>query len=102
MTTRPLGSKHHAWSALALAVSLTGADAVAPADTLSDLKEQTEALRRKVNDLEHPHRKPAPTIVGTPGHIPGSFRLPGSTTSLKLGGTGNVIAPLSALPPRAD
>src|SRR2546425_13297934 len=85
-TNGPLGSKHRAWSALALAVSLTGADAAARADTLSDLKEQTEALRRKVNELEDAQRKPAPTGVVTGGDIPGSFRLPGSTTSIKLGG----------------
>src|SRR6266849_5561892 len=86
MTTRPLGSKNHAWSALALAVSLTGADAVARADTLSDLREQTEALQRKVNELEDTQRKTAPTGAVTGGDIPGSFTLPGSDTSIKLGG----------------
>ena len=80
MTTRPLGSKHHAWSALALAVSLTGAGAAARADTLSDLREQTEALQRKVNELEEAQRKTAPTG----GAIPGSFTLPGSNTSINL------------------
>src|SRR2546425_4145351 len=86
MTTRPLGSKHHAWSALALAVSLTGADAVARADTLSDLREQTDALQRKVNELEEAQRKTAPTGAVTASAIPGSFTLPGSNTSIKLGG----------------
>jgi outer membrane DcaP-like protein len=86
MITRPLGSKHHAWSALALAVSLTGAGAVARADALSDLREQTEALQRKVNELEAAQQKTAPTGVVTGGAIPGSFTLPGSNTSIKLGG----------------
>src|SRR2546425_8959715 len=86
MTTRPLGLKHHAWSALAFAVSLTGAGAVARADTLSDLREQTEALQRKVNELEEAQKKTAPTSVVTGGAIPGSFALPSSNTSLKLGG----------------
>src|SRR2546425_6289902 len=81
-TNGPLGWKHRAWSALALAVSLTGAGAAARADTLSDLREQTEALQRKVNELEDAQRKTAPTG----GDIPGSFRLPGSNTSIKLGG----------------
>src|SRR5260221_3530860 len=81
-----LGSKHDAWSALALAVSLTGADAVARADTLSDLKERTDTLQRRVNELENTQQKTAPTGVVTGGDIPGSFRLPGSTTSIKLGG----------------
>ena len=49
-TSRPLGSKHHALSALALAVSLASASA-AHADALSDLKDQTETLQRKVTDL---------------------------------------------------
>src|SRR6266550_3029126 len=79
-------NKHHAWSALALAVSLTGAGAAARADTLSDLREQTDALQRKVNQLEDAQRKPVPTGAVTGGAIPGSFTLSGSDTSIKLGG----------------
>ncbi len=88
MTTinRPLGLKHHAWSALTLAVSLTGIGAVARADTLSDLKEETEALQRKVSELENAQQKAASTDAVTGGSMPGSFKLPGSTTSIKLGG----------------
>jgi len=87
MTTHgPLGLKHHAWSALTLAVSLTGACAVARADALSDLREQTEALQRKVNELENARQKTAPAGAVTGGDIPGSFKLPGSNTSIKLGG----------------
>src|SRR5258707_6344689 len=104
MTTinRPLGSKHHAWSALALAVSLTGADPVARADTLSDLKERTDALQRRVNELENTLHKTAPTGVVTGGDIPGSFRLPGSTTSIKLGGYVKFDAVYSHITPRVD
>ncbi len=83
---KPLVSKHHAWSALALAVSLTGVGAVARADALSDLREQTEALQRKVNELENAQRKTAPDSAVTAGSTPGSFRLPDSSTSIKLGG----------------
>lgn len=36
-TNSPSGSKHKAWSALTLAVSLAGASTVAHADALSDL-----------------------------------------------------------------
>ena len=64
-TNGPLGSKHRAWSALALAVSLTGAGAVARADALLDLREQTEALQRKVNELEDAQKKTAPASVVT-------------------------------------
>jgi outer membrane DcaP-like protein len=85
-TNRPLGSKHRAWSALALAVSLTGASAIAHADTLSDLKEQTEALQRKVAELESAQQKAASNGAVTGGSMPGSFKLPGSDTSIKLGG----------------
>ena len=85
-TSRPLGSKHHAWGALTLAASLTGASAIAHADTLSDLKEQTETLQRKVTELENAQNKRAPNGAVTEGAMPGSFKLPGSTTSIKLGG----------------
>ena len=83
---KPLVLKHHAWSALTLAVSLTGVGAVARADALSDLREQTEALQRKVNELENTQRKTASDSALTAGSTPGSFRLPGSSTSIKLGG----------------
>lgn len=41
---KPLVLKHHALSTLTLAVSLTTAGAVARADALSDLREQTPIL----------------------------------------------------------
>jgi hypothetical protein len=69
-------------ASIALAVSLACANAIAHADTLSDLKEQTETLQRKVAELENARQKPAVTE----GSIPGSFKLPGSDTSIKLGG----------------
>ncbi len=73
-------------SALALAISLAGASAVARADALSDLKEQTETLQRKVTDLENSQRRSAPDNAVTGGATPGSFKLPSSNTSIKLGG----------------
>jgi hypothetical protein len=69
-------------TSIALAVSLTCASADAHADTLSDLKEQTETLQRKVTELENAQQKPAMTG----GNVPGSFKLPGSDTSIKFGG----------------
>src|SRR6266850_5224437 len=77
-------TKHQAL--MALAVSLTCASAVARADTLSDLKEQTETLQRKVTELENARQKAASNNAVTGGSIPGSFKLPGSDTSIKLGG----------------
>ena len=85
-SSKPLVSKHRGWSALTLAVSLAGAGAVARADDLSDLKEKTEALQRQVDELENAQRKTAADSPVTPGSTPGTFRLPGSDTSIKLGG----------------
>src|SRR6266705_1391490 len=83
---KPLVLKHHALSTLTLAVSLTAAGAFARADALSDLREQTEVLQRKVNELESAQRKTAPDSALTAGSTPGSFRLPDSSTSIKLNG----------------
>src|SRR6266481_6388544 len=49
-------------------------------------RSRARALQRAVNELEDAQRKSAPTGVVTGGDIPGSFRLPASTTSIKLGG----------------
>ncbi len=83
---KPLVLKHHALSTLTLAVSLTAAGAFARADALSDLREQTEVLQRKVNELESAQRKTAPDSALTAGSTPGSFKLPDSSTSIKLSG----------------
>lgn len=85
-TKRPSSSKHRAWSALALGISLAGASAVAHADALSELKEQTETLQRKVAELENAQQKTASNGAVTGGSAPGSFKLPDSDTSIKLGG----------------
>jgi Porin subfamily len=56
-TNRPLGLNHHALKALAVAVSLSGMSSIAHAED---------------------------AVTG--GSMPGSFKLPGSDTSVKLGG----------------
>src|SRR3989449_9405876 len=99
-TNGPLGSKHRAWSALALAVSLTGAGAVARADALLDLREQTEALQRKVNELEDAQKKTAPASVVTGGAVPGSFTLPRSNTPLQFCGDVKFCGVFSRTPHR--
>ena len=81
-----LGSKPRALSAFALALTLAGAGAAAHADALSDLKDQTDALQRKVAELENSRQKTAQDNAVTGGSLPGSFKLPGSDTSIKLGG----------------
>jgi hypothetical protein len=72
-----------AWSAIALAASLAGTGSPARADALSDLREETEALQRKVSELEAAQKR-SDAVTG--GSMPGSFKLPGSETSIKLGG----------------
>jgi hypothetical protein len=74
--------------------ALTGGIAVrAHADPLQDLKDQVDALLKKVAALEQKQRvdaaapaKPAPADVVTGGSTKGSFKLPGSNTSVTLGG----------------
>ena len=73
----------HAWSAIALAASLAGTASAARADALSDLGAETEALQRRVSELEASRKK---TDAVTAGSMPGSFKLPGSETSVKIGG----------------
>ena len=72
-------------------VAVAALSALAPsahADTIEDLKAQIEALSNKVAELE---RRPAnaataPAGAVTGGATKGSFKLPGSDTSVTLGG----------------
>lgn len=79
----------------AICVALSGGLlALAPAahaDTISNLKAQIEALQQRVNELAAAQQAatkapPAPANVVTGGATPGSFKLPGSNTSVKIGG----------------
>jgi len=58
------------------------------ADEVNDLKEQIEALSQKVQIIETQKAQPAviPANVVTGGDFPGSYKLPGSNTSFKVGG----------------
>ena len=58
------------------------------ADEVSDLKAQIEALSQKVQQIEVQKAQPAviPANVVTGGDFPGSFKLPGSNTSMSIGG----------------
>lgn len=92
------------WSVVvATGISLAAVAPLARADTLSELKEQVDALQRKVLELESAQKKadeeaarraaepqakaavPLPGVV-TGGATKGSFKLPGSDTSVTLGG----------------
>ena len=77
----------------AIAVGLGGFATAAEADTLQDMKAQIEALQKKVLELEQKQQTAeqkqaaaAPDNVVTGGATKGSFKLPGSNTSVTLGG----------------
>jgi outer membrane DcaP-like protein len=79
--------------ALAIAIGAGGPAITARADELQDLKAQVEALQKKVGELETKQetaeKKQAaavPDNVVTGGATKGSFKLPGSNTSVTLGG----------------
>ena len=79
--------------ALAIAIGVGGTASAVRADELQDLKAQIEALKKKVGELEikqeATEKKQAaavPDNVVTGGATKGSFKLPGSNTSVTLGG----------------
>ena len=78
---------------LAIAIGLCVPTTAARADELQDLKAQLEALKKKVGELEMKQETAekkqaaaAPDNVVTGGATKGSFKLPGSNTSVTLGG----------------
>lgn len=88
--TRPFKAKV---LCVAIAASLAGFMAPASADTASDLevlKAQIEALQQSIAALEQKQADTAkavsPANTVTAGTTPGSFKLPGSETSVKFGG----------------
>ena len=77
------------------AMALCAAAATAQADTLSELKAPIDALRKKVEELEQKQAQPAPVAAPAPAAAPsavtagatkGSFKLPGSDTSITISG----------------
>ncbi|WP_300655065.1 hypothetical protein, partial [Pseudomonas sp.] len=88
--TRPFKAKV---LCVAIAASLAGFMVPASADTASDLealKAQIEALQQSIAALEQKQVETAkavsPANTVTAGTAPGSFKLPGSDTSVKFGG----------------
>lgn len=72
--------------AVLMAAALVSAPAFA--DELADLKAALSKLQAKVEQMES-QQKSAPAMpanVVTGGDLPGSFKLPGSDTSIKIGG----------------
>jgi len=88
--------------ALGITVGLGGLSSAARADTLEELKTQIEVLQKKVVELEQKQDKAeqkqaaaAPSNAVTGGATKGSFRLPGSNTSVTLGGYAKLDAVFS-------
>src|SRR5438477_536453 len=77
---------------IAIAMSFVAASIAARANTLEDMKEQIEALQKKVLELEQKQQTTeqkeadAAQRVVTAGATKGSFKLPGSNTSVTFGG----------------
>jgi outer membrane DcaP-like protein len=79
--------------AVAIAIAFGATGTAAGADELQELKAQIEALQKKVSELEQKQEKSeqrqtvaSPDNVVTGGSTKGSFKLPGSSTSVTLGG----------------
>ena len=86
-----------------LAVVLGSTSVTARADALSDLKAQIEALQQQVNALAKQQEQQqatapaaAPSQAVTGGATPGSFKLPGSNTSVVIGGYAKLDAVISS------
>ena len=76
----------------AVAAGLAGMAPGAEAQSISELKDQIDVLQRKVAEIEPEQVQakkeppPLPANVVTQGSMPGSFKLPDSGTSIKIGG----------------
>jgi hypothetical protein len=89
-------------SCLAIAAALCGAASDARADPVQELKAQVDLLVQKIADMEQKQRAaesspPAapPANAVTAGATKGSFKLPGSDTSVTLGGYAKLDAVFS-------
>ena len=82
-------SRSTAWS-LAAAGFLVQLPLFAHADVAPDVQAQLDALTKKMEALEKAQSAAPPPAAAsnavTGGDLPGSFKLPGSKTSVKLGG----------------
>jgi hypothetical protein len=86
------------------AVALLSAPPAAQADELADLRANQELLQRRIDQLA---QAPAPAGPGAPtlaGSFPRSFLIPGTDTSLRVGGfgIGRVTWYLRGVQPSAD
>lgn len=91
-------SRSTAWG-LAAAGFLMQLPFCAHADTAPDVQAQLDELTKKMEELQKRQSAAAPSAAAsgavTGGDIPGSFKLPGSNTSVKLGGYAKLDAVFS-------
>jgi hypothetical protein len=76
----------------ALAATLAASPAIAQDNSIAALREQLNQLQARIEQMEKERQAPprataaAPANVVTGGDTPGSFKLPGSDTSVQIGG----------------
>jgi len=88
-TKRGLSQSTKTAICVALSTGMLVAAPAARADAISDMKAQIDALQKKVEEMSAKQAAPvaaAPAGAVTGGDIPGSFKLPGTNTSIKFGG----------------
>jgi hypothetical protein len=93
-------------STVAILAFLPVLAAPAAAAEIDDLKRQVELLTKKIEEVETRQKASAPAPAAIPanvvtgGDVPGSFKLPGTDTSVKISGQvkGDFIYDLSAPP----
>jgi len=71
---------------LAIAALLAAGTGLAHADALQDLTAKVEALQREIADMKKQQTAASPANAVTGGATKGSFKLPGSDTSVTVGG----------------
>ena len=71
---------------LAIAALLAGGTGLAHADALQDLAAKVEALQKEIADMKKQQTTASPANAVTGGATKGSFKLPGSDTSVTVGG----------------
>lgn len=99
MRRRNASGKYALFAAIAIGAGIPGV--AARADTLNDVQGEIESLQRSVRELEQQQRasdrerNAAAASAVTAGATKGSFKLPGSNTSVTLGGYVKLDAVLS-------
>lgn len=91
--------------AIAAALLLAAPAFAQSKDEISLLREQLKQLQDRISQIEQERNRPQPApataAAVTAGDIPGSFKLPGTNTSVSIGGTVKAVAIQSSRSPLA-